>query len=330
MRELPPKEYSITADNLLSAVSAYHPGAPLVKETDLSELTAGRGKHLLGIFLIVVSALVFSLAGVLTKSIEADAWTIACWRGLLGGILIVAYVAWSDRKKPLHESFRLGWKGWLLASVGSLASLAFIFAFKLTYIANVVVIFGTAPFMAAALGWWFIRERFSWRTFVAAILSFIGVYIVVTGGLGSGNVVGDMVALVMTLGCALYMVLIRAFRDSPVVFAGAVSGLQLFLVSWFVVDPLAVSRHDMVLLSLFGISFAIAVVLWTEGTKLIPAAEAGLLGTSETPFAILLAWLLLAELPPLESFIGGGMVSTAVFAHAALDIARPETMRRQA
>ncbi len=330
MRELPPKEYSIIADTLLSAVSAYYPGASSIKEADLSEFAACRGKHLLGIFLIVVSALVFSLAGVLTKSIEADAWTIACWRGLLGGILIVAYIAWLDHRKPLHESFRLGWKGWLLASVGSLASLAFIFAFKLTYIANVVVIFGTAPFMAAALGWWFIRERFSWRTFVAAILSFIGVYIVVTGGLGSGNVVGDVVALVMTLGNALYMVLIRTFRDSPVVFAGAVSGLQLFLVSWFVVDPLAVSRHDMVLLLLFGISFAIAVVLWTEGTKLIPAAEAGLLGTSETPFAILLAWLLLAELPPLESFIGGGIVLAAVLAHAALDIARPKTMRRQA
>lgn len=296
----------------------------------MSAFAVCREKHFLGIFLIVVSALVFSLAGVLTKSIEADAWTIVCWRGLLGGMLIVAYVAWFDRKKPLHESFRLGWQGWLLASVGSLASLAFIFAFKLTYIANVVVIFGTAPFMAAGLGWWFIRERFLWRTLVAAIFSFIGVYIVVTGGLGSGNVVGDVVALVMTLGCALYMVLIRVFRDSPVVFAGAVSGLQLFLVSWFVVDPLTVSQHDMALLLLFGISFAVAVVLWTEGTKLIPAAEAGLLGTSETPFAIFLGWLLLAELPPLESFIGGGIVLAAVFAHAALDIARPKTMRRQA
>ncbi len=296
----------------------------------MSALAGCREKHLLGIFLIVVSALVFSLAGVLTKSIEADAWTIVCWRGLLGGMLIVAYVAWFDRKKPLHESFRLGWQGWLLASVGSLASLAFIFAFKLTYIANVVVIFGTAPFMAAGLGWWFIRERFLWRTLVAAIFSFIGVYIVVTGGLGSGSVVGDVVALVMTLGCALYMVLIRVFRDSPVVFAGAVSGLQLFLVSWFVVDPLTVSQHDVALLLLFGISFAVAVVLWTEGTKLIPAAEAGLFGTSETPFAIFLAWFLLAELPPLESFIGGGIVLAAVFAHAVLDIARPKTMRRQA
>ena len=134
----------------------------------------------------------------------------------------------------------------------------------------------------------------------------------------------------MTLGSALYMVLIRMFRNSPVVLAGGVSGLLLFFVSWFVVDPLAVSQQDVVPLSLFGISFAIAVVLWTEGTKLIPAAEAGLLGSAETPFAILLAWLLLAELPPLASFVGGGIVLAAVFAHAALDIGRTKRIRLKA
>lgn len=107
--------------------------------------------RVLGAALVLGSALVFSLAGVLTKMIAADAWTIACWRGLLGGALIAAYVAWLDRAKPLGARFRLGWRGWLLASVGSLASLAFIFAFKLTYIANVAVIYATAPFMAAAL-----------------------------------------------------------------------------------------------------------------------------------------------------------------------------------
>ena len=291
---------------------------------------AGRREgHLLGVILVIASALVFSLAGVLTKSIAADAWTIACWRGLLGGMMIALYVVRSGREKPLRETFRLGWRGWLLASVGSLASLAFIFAFKLTYIANVAVIYATVPFMAAGLAWWLLRESFHWRTAVTTAFSLLGVVILVAGGLGSGKLVGDIVALIMTLGNALYMVLIHVFRDSPVVLAGGVSALQLFVVGWFVVDPLAVSQQDAVLLSLFGISFALAVVLWTEGTKLIPAAEAGLLGSAEAPFAVLLAWLLLAELPPLASFIGGSIVLAAVFTHAAGDIALTRPFRRK-
>jgi len=248
-----------------------------------------RNPHIIGVIFIVVSALAFSLAGVLTKLISADAWTISCWRGLIGGVLITAYVAWLGRGQSLHVTFNLGWRGWVLATVGSAASLAFIFAFKLTYIANVAIIYATVPFMAAAMAWWMLRERFQIRTVVASLLSIVGVFIVVGGDLGTASLAGDAVALLMTFGNALYMVLIRVFHDTPVVLAGGVSAFQLFVVGWFVVDPLGVPAQDVFLLVLFGASFAFAVILWTEGTKLMPAAEVGLLGTSETPFAIILA-----------------------------------------
>jgi len=288
----------------------------------MAEARDGRSAHHLGILLVTASALVFSGAGVLTKAIESDAWTITCWRGLLGGSLVLLYVAWLGRGKPLRQAFTLGWRGWTLATVGSCASLAFIFAFKLTYVANVAVIFATAPFLSAGLGWIFLKERFRPATLTAAAISLVGVVLVVAAGVGAGKLLGDALALLMTFGNALYVVLIRMFKDTPVVLAGGISGLQLFVVGWFVVDPLAVSPTDAVLLALFGLSFAIAVVLMTEGARLIPAAEASLLGSAETPFAILLAWLVLAELPPVTGFVGGALVLAAVFGHAAWDLAR--------
>jgi drug/metabolite transporter (DMT)-like permease len=290
----------------------------------------GLDRHFLGVALVLASTLFYSLAGILTKAIAADAWTIACWRGLVGGLLVVAYVAWLERDKTLRARFRLGWQGWLLASVGSLASLAFIFSFKLTYVANVAVIYATAPFMAAALGWWLLRERCRLQTLAAAALSIAGILVVFAGGLGAGSFLGDAVALLMTFGSALYMVLIRRFHGGPVILAGGVSALQLFVAGWFVVDPLAVSWQDAALLLLFGLAFAVALVLWTEGTKLIPAAESGFLGSAETPCAMLLAWLLLSELPPMESFIGAGIVLAAVVGHAFSDLRRARTRRRLA
>ena len=287
-------------------------------------------RHLLGVALVVVSALAYSLAGVLTKAITADALTIVCWRGLVGGLLVVGYAGWLRRREPLRRRFRLGWQGWLLACVGSLASIAFIFSFKLTYVANVAIIYSTAPFMAAALGWWLLRERFRAQTAVAAAISVAGILVLFAGSLGTGSLAGNAMALLMTLGSALYMVLIRRFRDSPVVLAGGVSALQLFVVGWLVTDPFAVTRHDALLLVLFGLAFAIALVLWTEGTRLIPASESGFLGTAETPFAMLLAWLFLAELPPLASFAGAGIVLVAVIGHALSDLRRARLRRRAA
>ncbi|MEM9439791.1 MAG: DMT family transporter [Pseudomonadota bacterium] len=278
------------------------------------------GTHALGVVLVLASDLAFSLAGVLAKWITADAWTISCWRGLVGGFLITAYVAWLGRRNPFEKTFRLGWSGWFLATVGSAASLAFIFAFKLTYVANVAIIYATVPFIAAALGWWLLGERIKRPTAVAASICVGGVAIIVHGGVGSKSLLGDGVALLMTAGNAVYMVLVRLFHNTPVVFAGAVSALQLFLISWLFVDPLSVTSEDGWMLVLFGLSFAVAVILWTEGTRLIAASEAGLLGTAETPFATILAWLLLSELPPLPSFVGGALVLAAVFAHATRDL----------
>jgi len=277
-------------------------------------------KSIVGIILVVGSALAFSLAGALTKLISTDAWTISCWRGLIGGLLITGYVALTHQRGASANPFRLGWKGWLLATVGSMSSLAFIFAFKLTFIANVAIIYATVPFMAAALGWLLVGEKTNFRTTVSAALCVVGVVIVVQGGFGSGSLMGDGVALLMTAGNAIYMVLIRVFRETPVVFAGAVSALQLFVIGWIVGEPMSVSSADGWLLLTFGTAFAVAVILWTEGTRLIPAAEAGLLGTVETPFAIILAWIILSELPPMATLIGGAIVLATVIVHAAWDV----------
>ena len=125
----------------------------------------------LGMALVIASAAVFGLAGVLTKSIHADPLTITTWRGLVGGLLIAVYVAWQRRRASTGEPLRLGWRGWLMAATGALASIAFIAAFKNTYVANVAIIYATAPFIAALLGWLIVGERAKAKTLAAALFS---------------------------------------------------------------------------------------------------------------------------------------------------------------
>lgn len=276
------------------------------------------GERSLGITLILASALVFALAGVLTKSISADALTIACWRGLVGGMLIGAYVFVRSRRGDGRERLALGRGGWVLVLVGGAASVAFISAFKFTYVANVTIIYATVPFAAALLAWMLLREPLRRRTLGASAVSLAGVAVMVGAGIGGGGA-GDLVALVMTLLSALYIVLVRRYRDAPVVWAGAVSAFLLFGLGWLVTDPLQITARDALLLLVFGGAFAAAVILWTEGARLVPAAEAALLGLAELPAGISLAWLLLDEVPPPATFAGGAIVLTAVLWHAARD-----------
>ena len=282
----------------------------------LPALSSAAGTRVLGAELIVGSAALFGLAGVFTKSVSADAWTIACWRGIIGGLVIALYVLWRGWRSGAGVDLRLGWRGWLMAAVGAASSLTFIAAFKHTYVANVAIIYATVPMVAAGLEWLLMRVKPSRLTVGSALVSFAGVGIIVAGGLGAGHLVGDLIAVAMTLACAVYMVLIRLFRETPVVWAGAVSAFILFAAAWLVVDPLAVSTADMVKMAGFGLAFACAAILWTEGTRLIPAAEAGVLGSAEVPFAMVFAWLFLSELPPVPSLAGGLVVLTAVVLHA--------------
>ena len=141
----------------------------------------------------------------------------------------------------------------------------------------------------------------------------------VNGVSGASTFTGDAIAVAMVVINALYMVLIRIFRTADPNLAAAYSGLQLFVLGWLFSDPLNVTRRDAVLLIVFGCIFALATVLWTEGTLRIPAAESGLLGSAETPMAIVFAWIILSEIPPAATIIGGAIVLSAVIGRVAAD-----------
>lgn len=285
------------------------------------EVASSVDRRWIGPTLVVASAVLFSFSGVLTKTIDADSWTILGWRGVVGGAGIAGYVWWRRRNESVGAVFRLDSRGWLLAAVGGIGSITFIFAFKNTYVANVSVIYATIPFVAALLERLILGARVRRRTLRAAAVSIAGVVVIVSGSLGSPNLDGDAVALLMVALNALYMVLIRTFSGTDSVLASAASGPLLFAAGWFVADLFAVTPSDAVLLIAFGLVFAAATVLWIEGTKLIPAAESGLLGSAETPVAIALAWIILGEVPPLASGIGATIVLATIVAHAWPDIA---------
>lgn len=263
--------------------------------------------NLKGATLVLLSALVFSFAGIFTKSIVAGPLVILCWRGLIGGVLIAGYVIWRGQEK-----LNPGWRGMVLAIIGSLASLAFVASFRKTWVANVALIWATAPFVVAGLAYLMLQERPAGRVLIAGVISLAGMAIMVSGGVGGIGNRGDLYAFLMTFGMSLYIVLIRYFRDVPVVWSGGISALLLILPGMHWADPFGVSSRDLILLFGFGASFAIAAILLTEGTRLIPAATSGLIGTAEVPFAILLALIILGEVPPPASAIGGVLVLCAV------------------
>ena len=219
------------------------------------------------------------------------------------------WLVWRRGQAGLADWKHLGWAGWSAATVSSAATICFIAAFKNTAVANVAIIYATAPFAAAAIAWVWMRETPDLATLVAAGLCLAGVTVMVGGSAGGPDLIGDLLALGMTALMALMMVIMRRYPERPMTLAvGPVSCFQLVATVWVMGAQLDVSARELVLLAGFGVVHAAATVLLAEGVLRIRAAEAALLGALEVPLAPLWSWLILSETPRMPALGGGAVV----------------------
>jgi hypothetical protein len=159
-------------------------------DTDLRPIEEGRARRWRGSVLIAASAFAFSTAGLFTRAIEADAWTILFWRGVFGGLFIGAYIVWHHRAATLRAFRAIGLPGLLAGTCSTVATICFVQALRRTTVADVTIIYATAPFVAAVVTWLWTRERASWATLAASLLALLGVLIMFRTALTAGHLVG--------------------------------------------------------------------------------------------------------------------------------------------
>ena len=196
--------------------------------------------------------------------------------------------------------------------VGASGTAAFIPAFKLSSVANVAVIWAAAPFLAAALAWIFLRERPATRVVLASAATFGGVLILAWGSLRSGSVIGDLLALWMTLMMSSVFVVYRRWPETPAGFPTVMASLFLLPFAYAFTDVASMPANEIWILVAFGAVFSMASVLMFEGARRIPSAEVALIGTLETPLAFVLAFLILGEVPLNATLIGGAIIFVSV------------------
>jgi drug/metabolite transporter (DMT)-like permease len=273
----------------------------------------------LGGLLIVVSAAAFSFAGFFTRLIPLDAWTLLFWRGLYGGLFIGGYILWVHRRDTAAAFRAIGRAGLLVAACSTVATICFINALQRTSVADVMVINATTPFFAAAIARLWTGEREGRVTLLASLAAFLGVVLTFDGAVPAGRLLGNALALVMTILISLMMAIIRARRDTPMLPASCLSAFALAIVVAPIATPSAGFGANFIYLVLFGtVQFGLGLLLLTLGTRLISATRSALIGSLETPLAPLWVWLAFGEVPSLMTGVGGAVVMIAVVADMLL------------
>ncbi len=282
-----------------------------------SEAPARTG-YRLGFALVTASAIAWSTTGFFTRLIPLDSGTMLFWRGMFGGLGILLFIILRQRQGALRRFWAMGRPAWAFALVSSFGMLCFITSLRHTTVAHVAIVYATVPFLAAGLAWLVLRERPSAGAVIASLAALLGVGIMVGLG-GDGSSLGDLLAFGMTASMAVMMVIARKYRGIAVMQAACVSAFLSGFISMPFAADLAVSGFDLVNLALFGlVNSSIGLVLFTLGSRMLPAIETGLIGSLDAPLAPIWVWLAFAETPTRATLIGGLIVFIAVAAYITL------------
>lgn len=278
--------------------------------------TPPRASYRWGVILVTASAIAWSTAGYFTRLIPLDNWTLLLWRGIFGGLGILAFMVWRDRHRALDQFRQLGRGGWAFAMISAAGMVCFITALTLTTVAHVAIIYGTVPFIAAGLGWLVLRDVPNRSAVCASLLALAGVALMVGFGGDGGNLLGDLLALGMTVAVAAMMVLSRRYPTVPALAAACLSALLSAAACLPFAKIGALPATDLVNLALFGlVNSALGLILFTLGARLLPPIETALIGALDAPLAPIWVWLAFNETPSRNTLIGGTLVFAVVAAH---------------
>jgi drug/metabolite transporter (DMT)-like permease len=280
-----------------------------------------------GIALVVAAAVAWSTAPFFTRLLPLDSWTIIFWRGVFGGAFIAVALLAARGRAGLQDFRDMDSIAWLVASLSTLAMIAFIPALQLTSVSNVAIIIATGPFATAALAWIWLRERPRWQTLVAMAVALCGIVIIVGGAGGGSDIIGIALACFMMSVIAAMTVVVRRHKGTPMVAAAALSNFLGSIVSLPFADGItSVTSAQLLTLAMFGIfQVGLGLSLFMLGSRFLPSGQAALIGTIETPLMPFWIWLAFQEIPTARALIGGAIVMAAVVA----DIAGETRSQRQ-
>ena len=275
-------------------------------------MTPGSRRHATGVLILTASTLAYSTAGLFTRLIALDAWTMLFWRGAFAGLFLAGVLLVQRRGRPARLALPR-WPDLAIAAASSCGMIFYIHALRQTSVADVAVIYAILPFVAAILAFVLLGERPGRSTLAAGGLALAGMAVMVGDSLGAGSLAGDLLALGMTISVSLVMVLARRHRNGSMIGAACLSSFLTALLAGPMASPLQVGAAELGLLALFGVSqLGLGLLLLLVGSARLPPAEAALIGSLDVPLAPLWIWFAFGTLPSTGALVGGSIVLAAV------------------
>ena len=276
-----------------------------------------------GLIFVFMAGVLWSTVGLGIRLIdEATVWQILLYRSISLSLFLAIVIYLRSRRNLLQVVKAAGLTGCIagLALVGAYSG--GIYGIQSTSVANAMLLFASAPFMAAILGWIFLRERVRKATWVAILFAIMGIGIMVQDKSQGGTaLLGNLAALGSAFGFAVFTVALRWGRSGDMLPAVFLSGIFAIVITssicLFSGLSFKISVNDTSISMGMGVfQVGAGLVLYTLGSKTLPAAELTLLSLAEVLLGPLWVYFFLNEIATLNTLLGGLVLLLAIAGNA--------------
>ena len=261
--------------------------------------------------LILSCAILWSLAGVMIKSVEMNPLSIAGLRSLFAAAALS--ILFPDLRRLPSRSQLLG------AISYTLTVISFVVATKLTTAANAIFLQSTAPLYVFFVSLIFLKLRPSTIDFVSIPLIALGMTLFFVGDLSWENRAGVLVGAASGCFFASFLLLMsKASPGSPlrsVLWGNVIT----FCISTPFISTLELNHQNIGMLALMGLfQLALPYYIYSRAVAHLSALDASLILLLEPILNPIWVWIFVGERPHATSLMGGVIVIGSVATRSLL------------
>ena len=252
-------------------------------------------------------------------------WQYIFGRGLTIFILLNLYLYFEEGKNFYKNYLKIGLSGIVGGSGLGIAMITFIYSITNTSAAVTLLCLAAMPFFTALLAFLFLRERISLNVWISIIIASAGILIMAIGNTGEKSLIGFVFGLTSSIGFSVFSVSLRWRKETPKFTTVAFAGFFCFVFASIMIlstgQAFFATSYNSTLFSLHGFLVCSGLILYSIGSKAIPAAELTLLSLTEVVGGIFWVWLPILginEVPSTNTIIGGFFLFVSLFYYSLI------------
>jgi len=277
---------------------------------------------------VLVAGLLWSFGPYVVRHIDEAQqvpWQYLFTRGIVIFTILNLFLYLEEGNQFIDNYKRVGISG-LIGGVGlGIAMISFIYSITNTSAAVTLLCLAAMPFITALLGFMFLKETISINVWVSISIAAIGILIMAIDNVEKNTILGLVFGLLSSVGFAVFSITLRWRKETPKFTTVAIAGLFCCLFSGVMIvtndlNFLSTGKNH-ALFATHGTLVCLGLILYSIGSKHIPAAELTLLSLTEVVGGIFWVWLPLLginEIPSQSTVIGGFFIFLSIIYYSLI------------